>query len=637
MKALVSDIKARIKDPITTEELSDLLFQLGHENNIQNNIIDIDITPNRGDCISLLGILRDLKNFYEIDTKYETHEEILDSFKLNFFNESIESCPKISFLKIEIDETISDYKEYLESFFSKLGNKKINFFTDISNYLSYELGQPTHCYDFSKLDDDITLKTLKGSMQFETLTNKEIELSNNNLVFEMSNKVINLAGVMGGKDTACSDSTTTALIECAFFEPESIIGKSVKYDLNSEAAHRFERGVDPACQEFVLRRFINIVSDHTKIKNVKLYSQVTKDLNKSSIKSNRHKIEKILGIGIEEEKFSNILENLGFKIENENIFIPSYRNDIFSLNDIAEEIARVIGYNNLPSNQVNLDKLSNSFPSKSAETFLRKTLTLEGFSEVINSPFTENQSSDSFLVDNPLDRNKNSMRTSLRESLINNLLYNERRQKDSIKFFEISDVYCLDDKKLLRLKKLGLIASGRVGNNYEEFSKQINENYLNDILVSKLSLTDSSIEIISRENLDTKIKTPIFFAEINLKEIQGQEVDSNLLREIDKKIRYKEISEFPAISRDISFLIKNEDKIKVVNDSVQEFENKILREQFIFDFYNDDMRGVTKIGYRFIFQSNEKTLTLEEVDEAMKIVIETIISDDEIEVPGYRQ
>ena len=637
MKALVSNIKARIKDPITTEELSDLLFQLGHENNIQNNIIDIDITPNRGDCLSVLGILRDLKNFYEIDTKYETHEEILDSFNLNFFNEGIESCPNISFLKIEIDEPISNYKEYLESFFSKLGNKKINFFTDISNYLSYELGQPTHCYDFSKLDGDITLKTLKESMQFETLTDKEIELSNNNLVFEMNNKVINLAGVMGGKDTACSDSTTTALIECAFFEPESIIGKSVKYDLNSEAAHRFERGVDPACQEFVLRRLINIVSDHAKIKNVKLYSQVTKDLKKSSIKRNRHKIEKILGISIEEEKFSNILGNLGFKIENEDIFIPSYRNDIFSLNDIAEEIARVIGYDNLPSNQVNLDKLSNSFPSKSAETFLRKILTLEGFSEVINSPFTENQSSDSFLVDNPLDSNKNSMRTSLKESLINNLLYNERRQKDSIKFFEISDVYFINDKKLLRQKKLGIIASGRIGNNYEEFSKQINEKYLNNILISKLSILDSKIEIISRENLDTKTKTPIFFAEIDLEGIQRQEVDADLLKEINKEIRYKEISEFPTISRDISFLIKNEDKIKIVNDLVQEFENKILREQFIFDFYNDDKNGVTKIGYRFIFQSNEKTLTLEEVDEVMKMVIETIISDEEIEVPGYRQ
>ena len=227
------------------------------------------------------------------------------------------------------------------------------------------------------------------------------------------------------------------------------------------------------------------------------------------------------------------------------------------------------------------------------------------------------------------------MRTSLRESLINNLLYNERRQKDSVKFFEISDVYCVNDKKLVRQKKLGIIASGRIGNNYKEFSQQINKNYLNDILVSKLSVSDSIIENLSRENLDTKIKTPIFYTEIDLKEINGLEADSDLLKDINKEIRYKRISEFPTISRDISFLIKNENKIKTVNDMVQDFESKILKEQFIFDFYKDDKNGITKIGYRFIFQSNEKTLTLDEVDVAIKKVVESIISDDEIEVPGY--
>ena len=212
MKALVNDIKARIKDPISNNELSNLLFQLGHENDIQDSIIDIDITPNRGDCLSLLGILRDLKNFYQIDTKYETHEEIIDSFNPNFFNECTESCPNISFLKIEIDKTTSHYEEYLENYFSELGNRKINLFTDISNYLSYELGQPTHCYDFSKLSSEIVLKTSEENMQFETLTDKKVELSNSNLVFEMDNKIINLAGVMGGKETACSDSTTTVLV-----------------------------------------------------------------------------------------------------------------------------------------------------------------------------------------------------------------------------------------------------------------------------------------------------------------------------------------------------------------------------------------------------------------------------------------
>ena len=186
------------------------------------------------------------------------------------------------------------------------------------------------------------------------------------------------------------------------------------------------------------------------------------------------------------------------------------------------------------------------------------------------------------------------MRTSLRESLINNLLYNERRQKDSVKFFEISDVYCVNDKKLVRQQKLGIIASGRIGNNYKEFSQQINKNYLNDILVSKLSVSDSIIENLSRENLDTKIKTPIFYTEIDLKEINGLEADSDLLKDINKEIRYKRISEFPAISRDISFLIKNENKINIVNGLVKNLKIKYLENNLFLIFIKIIRMGLPK-------------------------------------------
>jgi len=636
MKALIEDLKARIIDPISTDELSKLLFQLGHENETHNKIIDIDITPNRGDCLSINGILRDLKNFYETDTKYEVFEEKLDSFLLDFVNEDSENCPNICFLKIEVDQVASKYKPYLESFFSKLNNNRINFFTDISNYISYELGQPTHCYDFLKINNQIVLRTTNENRKFKTLTDKEIELSGNNLVFEMNEKVINLAGVMGGKETACSNSTTIALIECAYFKPESIIGKSVKYDLSSEAAHKFERGVDKSRQEYVLRRFIKIVSDHANIKNIEFCSHNLKQSKKIIVENDKGKIEKILGITVDDITFHKILENLGFQVSENEIIIPDYRNDIFSLNDIAEEIARVIGYDNLPSKDINLNKLPAADISKSVETFIRKRLIAEGFNEVINNPFTDNHTDDCFEVDNPLDTNKSVIRTSLKDSLVENLLYNERRQKDSIKFFEISYVHTYNEGKLNKQKRLGIISSGRIGNNYEEFSKFINHDYLENIVVSNLSVSDPKIETISRENLNSKIKTPIFFTEIDLKDFKYQSSDAGLLKEINKEIEYQKISEFPSIFRDISFLITNKDKIKVVNDSINKFENKILKEKFIFDFYNDEKSGFVKIGFRFIFQSNEKTLKVEEVDDTLKKVIEIIISDEEIDVPGYK-
>ena len=451
----------------------------------------------------------------------------------------------------------------------------------------------------------------------------------------MNNKVINLAGVMGGNQTACSDSTTTALIECAYFKPESLIGKSLSYDLSSEAAHRFERGVDRSCQEYVLRRFIKIVSDHANIKNLEFFSQGVKDLDRRTIDNDKQKIEKILGIHIENSEFCRILENLYFQIIEDEIYVPSHRNDISSLNDIAEEVARVIGYDNIPSNDINLDKLSNENCSKSAETFIRKKLMKEGFNEVINNPFIDIHCKDCFEVDNPLDSKKSSMRTSLKESLINNLLYNERRQKDSIKLFEISDVYRQNDGEFLRQKKLGIIASGRIGNNYEEFSKFISDKYLKNIIDSNLSECNSIIENISRENLDTKIKSPILFTEMDLVDFKFEEEDAKLLEHISKEIKYKDISEFPSINRDVSFLIKNKEKIKPVNDLVSKYNNEILKDKFIFDFYNDQKTNFTKIGFRFIFQSREKTLTVDEVDVVIKNIVETVTNDGEVEVPGY--
>ena len=227
----------------------------------------------------------------------------------------------------------------MKSYFDELSINKNNFFTDISNYVSYELGNPTHCYDFDKVGDQLVLEKLKEKEKFKTLTGKNIDLCKSDLVFTDGKNVLNLAGVMGGESTSCNNETKKVLIECAFFKPESIIGRSIKYDLNSEAAYKFERGVDPLMLENTLRRFISIVEDHTKIINLSIYQKVYQDYEKKCIENDKSKVEKILGIEIEDDIFTQTLENLGFSID-EKIIIPSFRHDVEDLNHIAEEVAR---------------------------------------------------------------------------------------------------------------------------------------------------------------------------------------------------------------------------------------------------------------------------------------------------------
>lgn len=633
MKIHINHLKRFIKDDIDADELSEKLMHLGHENTYQKGIFDLEITPNRGDCLSIKGILRELNNFYDVDYSFKTFNGKIEEFDFNFINNSENDCPVINFLHIEVDKIPSQYKSYLESFFDELNINKNNFFTDISNYVSYEQGNPTHCYDLEKVGDQLVLEKLKEKESFKTLTGKNIDLCESDLVFTNGKNVLNLAGVMGGKSSSCNNDTKKVLIECAFFRPESLIGKSIKYGLNSEAAHKFERGIDSLMLENTLRRFISIVEDHTKITNLSLYQKVYQDYESRCIKNDKSKVEKILGVEIKDDTYTKILENLGFSID-EKIIIPSFRHDVEDLNHIAEEVARVIGYNKIPLE--NLDILPKKLHQNKNEDKLRLLLANKGFYETINYPFESEEKISSLKLDNPLDSNKPFLRTSIANSLIRNLEYNERRQKDSIKLFEISNLYESEDD-LIEKKKLAIIMTGRIGQNYEYFNKFIDLQYSKKLLL-EISEDLCDIKEIPRSIVNSKNNTKIFFAEMDLCNLSiNEDIDS--LKSLIKfdNIIYSDISEYPSTKRDLSFLIKDNSKKKVLLLVLESFNNKLLKEKFMFDLYEDPKSGNIKVGYRFIFQSDLKTLTDEEVDKVINAIVESILEIEGIEIPGLRK
>lgn len=631
MKLSINHLKNFLPKNINNSEISDKLNKLGHENEIIKNIIDIEVTPNRGDCLSLEGILRDLNNFYPIDLNIPLYEKEIQNFVLPFKNNSEGSCNKISFLKIETVGTVKRYKPYLEDFFSELNKKKINFFTDVSNFICYEMGQPTHCYDLDKIDGEIELKWIDNEDKFSTLHGKEINLKNKNLVFLVRDKIINLAGVMGGLETSCSSQTKNVLIESAFFEPHAIIGKSIKYGIDSDAAFRFERGIDILRQEDALRRFIYIVNDHLDIKNLELYIEEKKSFKKKKINLDIQKIKKILGIDIPDESCMNILMNLGFEIDGYVLSVPSYRHDINTHNDLAEEIARVLGYDNIPSLKPDIYDKTNS---ASMENKLKNYLIKKGFFEIINFPFSSKEAKNSIMVDNPLDSNKSYLRTNLLDSLIENLLYNERRQKESIQLFEISNVYEEQNKQINQKKKISLLVSGRMGNTYENFNKHFNKEFLREILYPILEEEKIEVQELSREKLDTKIKNKIYYAEFNLNEINLDKIEEkNTLQTSFSS--FKKVSEFPSTYRDLSVTFKNLDDLEAMTKEILEFKDSILVESFVFDYYPNIEKEIVKIGFRFIFQHSSRTLTENDVGNVLSEIIKLIYDFDGTEIQGF--
>ena len=621
------------------EDLSDRLFQLGHEHEINNDIFDMEFTPNRGDCLSLLGLARDLNVFFSTNLELDIYKDDIPQLDLDFINYEEEKCPNISFLKIEIDNTPLEYKSYLNTYFNDLKLNKNNFFTDVSNYVAYEMGQPTHSYDAKKIDGKIILKNNDNDSDFETLLGKKIKLNGPDLVFTNQDKLINLAGIMGGLDTSCSKNTKSALVECAYFLPNAILGKSVKYDLNSDASHKFERGVDPACHELALRRFINIVQEHAEIVNIEIYRHNDNKPNEKNLELNVNNINKILGINISELDYIAYLKKLGFIISNNNISVPSYRSDIFHQNDLAEEIARVIGYDNISATNLTIPDVAKT-SVKSSDKKIRAFLISNGFSEVINSPFCGLKNIKSIEVDNPLDSNRKYIRTNLVDSLIENLTYNERRQKDSIKLFEISDVYIKSendspDQLITKEKRLAIIISGKQGLNYRDFSKKLDQNYLISLFKNLDVEIADNISLVDRNKLNSKIKTPIFTIEIDIDKINFLFSDQDFVETIlDNPIQYKPISEYPSSYRDFSFSISDYSILDNVITKIDESKAEHLKNFYMFDFFEDKKIKKIKIGYRFIFQSSERTLTDSEIEDSIKQILQPIISIDSVTIPG---
>ena len=630
MKIAYKHLLRSLLDKPDINDLSNKLFQLGHEHEIEKSIFDMEFTPNRGDCLSLQGLTRDLNVFYETDLKIPIYLEDIPLLDLNFINSAQDKCPQISFLNIVIKGEVSKYKPYLEEYFKDLKINKNNFFTDISNYVAYELGQPTHAYEFSSIGDDITLQESTTNFKFKTLLGESIKLEGSDLVFTSEEEIINLSGIIGGINTACSSKTKNALIECAYFKPDAIIGKAVKYNIHSDASHKFERGTDPKCHEKVLRRFIQIVSEHVEIIKLELYSCNT-PFKETELSFDFNKVNKILGTNITEDVYKDSIIKLGFEVNNV-IRVPSYRSDVSHQNDLAEELARVIGYDNLPVSSINLKELSYE-SNLSDELMLKRFLIDKGFVEVINSPFCSTNHLDTIKVDNPLDSNREFLRTNIIDSLVENLIYNEKRQKDSIKFFEISDIYTSSND--VYTKKLALIVSGRRGLNYLDFSRKLDNKYLIELFKEIGIDINKHIKNIDRSKLSSKIKTPIFALELTIDNIVKNISNYVPLSQPPSNfVKYESISEFPSSFRDLSFSVKDSSKIEEVIKILSNSESALLKHSFMFDLYKNKKTGESKIGFRFIFQSSSRTLTDIEIDQVISTIISPILSINSVSLPG---
>ena len=620
--------------------------------NSTDTLWEIGVTPNRGDCMSHLGIARELSNYFNLTLKENSQalkSNIESVIKVN--SGKIKACN--SYQSIEIENfTLSDSNLNIRYRLSSIGVRVINNVVDYTNYVLHDIGQPLHAFDRDKLFGTISVRFAKDNENLKTLDEQERKLTSEDLIITDNDKPIALAGVMGGYDTEVTDTTTNLLIESAYFDKVSIMKTSRRLNLISDASIRFERGIDFNLQKQGLQRFVNLFENDQEINYSSIIDSSKNGISYDSISFDKNEIEQILGVELDDNFIRNTLIKLQIESEvsDKNIKFksPSWRYDLERPIDLIEELAKHYGFNNFKSTLPIGNNLNSTGDYWDKRLYLSEKLSSTNFYEIQTLSFTDSLSNELFTpekksvsVINPIDQTQENLRTNLLTSLINTYKFNLESNGKSHRYYEINNVY--DDSKHKKFKmipnqeySLGLlIPENETVEDRKGKTKTNNINTLANVI--KNLFPSSELEHLTRPGfhknysylikLDNKILG--FMGKLSYKIQSELELhDSLYIAQINtenfnldqlKAFTYKPLSAYPFIKFDLSFSVPNDfqasDLINCIESILSDNENNIS----IFDnFTNEKTRN---LGIRIVTRSYEKTYTETESTEILEMIV----------------
>ena len=620
--------------------------------NSTDTLWEIGVTPNRGDCMSHLGIARELSNYFNLTLKENSQalkSNIESVIKVN--SGKIKACN--SYQSIEIENfTLSDSNLNIRYRLSSIGVRVINNVVDYTNYVLHDIGQPLHAFDRDKLFGTISVRFAKDNEKLKTLDEQERKLTSEDLIITDNDKPIALAGVMGGYDTEVTDTTTNLLIESAYFDKVSIMKTSRRLNLISDASIRFERGIDFNLQKQGLQRFVNLFENDQEINYSSIIDSSKNGISYDSISFDKNEIEQILGVELDDNFIRNTLIKLQIESEVSDKKIkfksPSWRYDLERPIDLIEELAKHYGFNNFKSTLPIGNNLNSTGDYWDKRLYLSEKLSSTNFYEIQTLSFTDSLSNELFTpekksvsVINPIDQTQENLRTNLLTSLINTYKFNLESNGKSHRYYEINNVY--DDSKHKKFKmipnqeySLGLlIPENETVEDRKGKTKTNNINTLANVIKNLFS--SSELEHLTRPGfhknysylikLDNKILG--FMGKLSYKIQSELELhDSLYIAQINtenfnfdqlKAFTYKPLSAYPFIKFDLSFSVPNDfqasDLINCIESILSDNENNIS----IFDnFTNEKTRN---LGIRIVTRSYEKTYTETESTEILEMIV----------------
>ena len=648
-------------------------------------VIEVDITANRSDALSHYGVARDLYAWLK-QNNYQTelHKPNCDAFEVD--NESLtidvevkntEACKRYACVSISNCE-VKESPEWLQNKLKIVGIRPINNIVDITNYIMMAYGQPMHCFDADMVaGHKIVVTTQPEGTKFITLDGEEHSLSERDLSICNANEAMCIAGIFGGKGSGTYENTRNIVLESAYFHPTWIRKSARRHGLSTDASYRFERGIDPNGQVYALKQAAILCKElaggqvSMQIKDV-----YPEPIEGSKVVLTYDYVNSLIGKEIGKDTIKSILTSLDMKIEAENenqieILVPAYRVDVKRPCDVVEDILRIYGYNNV---EIPL-QLKGTLTIPTDEDRNRKYINLiseqlvgGGFNEILNNSLTKvsyykdlNRYTEETTVKilNPLSADLGVMRQTLLFGGLESIVRNANRKNSNLRFFEFGNCYHYDESKkeadkLIKAytqdQHLGLWITGkRVENSWahpnEDASFYELKAYVENILV-RLGLSLQAVTLVKGENnifedsisIVTKagkiiaelgvvaykltknmgITNEVFFADIYW---------DNLLKAVKKHVvEYKEISKYPAVSRDLALLVDKTVEFEQIKEIAYSTEKKLLKAVELFDVYEGKNLPEGKKSYavNFILQDEQKTLNDKQIDSIMKKLIDNL-------------
>lgn len=629
---------------------------------LDDKCIDVDLTPNRSDCLSVAGLAREVGVLNKEQVNPPKFESVAiahqDTFPIKVGN--TEACPKYLGRVIKNVNLTKESPLWLQEKLRRCGLRSIDPAVDVTNFVLLELGQPMHAFDRDQLTGSINVRNAKQSEVLTLLDGQELTLRDDTLVIADESGPLAIAGIMGGQSSGVSDATKNIFLECAFFAPLALAGKARSYGLHTDSSHRFERGVDYQLQHSAMERATSLLIDIVGGEAGPISEVISKDKlpKTTTVKLREAKVASLLGLKIDTAEIEDILTRLGLTLVSKEVDgwvfeVPSYRFDISIEPDLIEEIGRIYGYDRLPKTsalgEITLKEDDES--SVSQEFFADRLISL-GYQEAITYSFVEQKlqemitpDQESIALANPISADLAVMRTSLWPGLLKALSYNQNRQQARVKFFETGLKFEKKDNEIIQTRMISGLASGTsLPESWNSVARKLDFYDVKADLESLLCALDATITFEKAEHAalhpgqTAKIvkngEVIGYLGAIHPKlqkylDLNGPVYLFELC--LNKAVKgaiphFTEVSKYPEVRRDLAIVIDQQVPFESVRSEVIAHAGQDLVNVVLFDVYAGENlgKGLKSLGLALVWQRTDRTLNDEEINQAFESIVSAL-------------